>query len=172
MFEVIISKTGNFIWTYYFLPILLLAATLLSIGCKGFQFRHFGFIIKNTIGKAFSRKTKNVNSLSPFQAASTALGSTVGTGNIVGTAQAICMGGPGALFWLWAAALIGMIVKYAEIVLAIKYRKNTPGFGPMDYIEHGLNSKFLSQIYAMLANNQLDYLDGLDQNGIRQSRLN
>ncbi len=74
--------------------------------------------------------------VTPFQAAATALGSTVGTGNIVGVSQAIAMGGPGALFWLWAAALIGMIVKYVEVALAIYYRRGSIGSGPMDYITH------------------------------------
>lgn len=107
--------------------------------------------MQETIGKAFRKSPESKKGISPFQAASTALGSTVGTGNIVGTAQAITMGGPGALFWLWIAALIAMIVKYAEILLAIHFRKNTPGYGPMDYIHHGIKSQKLAMCYAFLA---------------------
>ena len=151
MLDVIFTETGSFIWSFYFLPLLFVAAVLLTIGCRGVQFRRFGFAMKNTVGKIFSKREKSQKGLSPFQAASTALGSTVGTGNIVGTAQAITMGGPGALFWLWAAALISMIVKYAEIVLAIHYRRESPGYGPMDYIQRGLSSKRIALCYAFLA---------------------
>jgi len=151
MSNVIFSQTSSFIWTYVFLPLLLICAVILTIGCRFLQFRHFGLALKCTIGKAFTKQPRNSKALSPFQAASAALGSTVGTGNIVGTAQAISMGGPGALFWLLAAALISMIVKYAEILLAIHYRKALPGHGPMDYIEHGLRSKKLALCYAFLA---------------------
>ncbi len=148
---IIFTQTGNFIWSFFFLPALLFTALRLSIGCRGLQFRRFGFAMKQTIGKAFSKDKKEKSELSPFQAASTALGSTVGTGNIVGTAQAIAMAGPGALFWLWAAAFISMIVKYAEILLAIHFRNRTPGYGPMDYIERGLGSRKIAGIYAFLA---------------------
>ncbi len=148
---VFITQTGNSIWSYFFLPALLIVSVALSIGCKGLQFRHFGLAMKQTIGKAFGKHAKNSSGVSPFQAASTALGSTVGTGNIVGTAQAIAMAGPGALFWLWIAAFVSMIVKYAEIALAIHFRKSTLGFGPMDYIEQGLGSKKIATVYAFLS---------------------
>lgn len=151
MLNVIITETGNFIWTFFFLPALLICSLMLTVGCRGLQFRRFGYAMRNTIGKAFSKNVESKDGLSPFQAASTALGSTVGTGNIVGTAQAITMGGPGALFWLIVAALISMIVKYAEIVLAIHFRKTIPGNGPMDYIHYGLRSKKLAACYAFLA---------------------
>ena len=142
---------GNFIWSRLFLPGLFLTALALTIGCRGLQFRKFGFAMKNTVGKAFSRRSGDTEAISAFQAASTALGSTVGTGNIVGTAQAICLGGPGAVFWLWAAALIAMIVKYAEICLAVYFRKQIPGCGPMDYIEQGLKCRALALFYGFMA---------------------
>ena len=151
MVYVIFARFGNNIWTYFFLPALFISAFFLTLGCKALQLRKFGFAMKETIGKAFHKTNASHSSVSAFQAASTALGSTVGTGNIVGTAQAITMGGPGALFWLWAAAFISMIVKYAEILLAIHFRKDTPGFGPMDYIQHGLKSRILALCYAFLA---------------------
>ena len=142
---------GNFIWSYLFLPGLFLASLVLTIGCRGLQFKKFGFAMKNTLGKAFARRKDNSCAISAFQAASTSLGSTVGTGNIIGTAQAICLGGPGALFWLWTAALMAMIVKYAEICLAVHFRKQIPGYGPMDYLEHGLHSRKLALLYGFMA---------------------
>lgn len=151
MSNVIFSQASSFIWTYLFLPLLLITSLILTIGCRFIQFRHFGLAMKNTIGKTFKKHEKSETGLSPFQAAATALGSTVGTGNIVGTAQAITMGGPGVLFWLLMAALVSMIIKYAEIVLAIHFRKNVPGHGPMDYISQGLHSKKLAACYAFLA---------------------
>ena len=147
----IFTQIGNFIWSCLFLPGLFIAAVILTFGCRGLQFRRFRYAMKQTVGKAFSHSQNKSEGISAFQAASTALGSTVGTGNIVGTAQAICLGGPGALLWLWAAALIAMIVKYAEICLAIHFRKSTPGHGPMDYIEQGLKSRKLALCYGFLA---------------------
>ncbi len=124
--------------------------------CGFLQFRRFGLTMRSTIGEAFKPSKTDGNSVSPLQAASTALASTVGTGNIVGTAQAITMGGPGAVFWLWVTALFGMIIKYAEILLALKYRQrdaqeNYIG-GPMYYIE-ALGKPFapLAAAYAVFA---------------------
>lgn len=141
----------NILWSYLFLPGLFVCALLLTVSCRGLQFRKFSYAIKQTLGKSIFCRHRESDGISPFQAAATALGSTVGTGNIVGTAQAICLGGPGALFWLWVAALISMIVKYAEICLAIYFRKTTPGNGPMDYIEHGIHNKKLALFYGALA---------------------
>lgn len=151
MFNVNFDLIGNYIWSFFFLPGLFLSAMLLTIICRGLQFRKFGYALNATVGKSFSRKKNEAEGISAFQAASTALGSTVGTGNIVGTAQAITLGGPGALFWLWIAALISMIVKYAEILLAVHFRKSTPGYGPMDYIEHGLHKRKLALFYGFMA---------------------
>lgn len=141
----------NILWSYLFLPGLFTCALLLTVSCRGLQFRKFTYAMKQTLGKSIFCRKRESDGISPFQAAATALGSTVGTGNIVGTAQAICLGGPGALFWIWVAALISMIVKYAEICLAIYFRKATPGNGPMDYIEHGIHSKKLALFYGALA---------------------
>lgn len=149
--NLIFSNISNFIWSYFFLPALFVCAILLSIGCRGIQFKKFGYAMKHTVGKSILRSDASNKGVSSFQAAATALGSTVGTGNIVGTAQAICLGGPGALFWLWTAALISMIVKYAEICLAIYFRKTVPGYGPMDYIRQGLHSKKLALFYGVMA---------------------
>ena len=128
----------------------------MTVRCGFFQFRCFGQAMRSTIGKGFKRTAPDSNNVSPLQAASTALASTVGTGNIVGTAQAITMGGPGAVFWLWVTALFGMIIKYAEIFLALKFRRkdkngNYHG-GPMYYIE-AMGKSFcpLAAAYAMFA---------------------
>ena len=146
---------SDFIWSRCFLPCMLFCGLWLTYKCGALQFRKFIPAMKLTVGKAFSAKRTKENAVSPLQAASTALASTLGTGNIVGTAQAITMGGPGALFWLWVTALLAMIIKYAEIALAIRYREKTPGGeylgGPMYYIRQGLGSKAPAVFYAVFA---------------------
>ncbi len=146
-----LGSIGNLIWTWLFLPGLFLVSIILTIGSKGLQFRKFGYALRQTAGKMFSRKQNSPDGISSFQAAATALGATVGTGNIVGSAQALCLGGPGAIFWIWVSALLAMIVKYSEICLAIHFRKTIPGNGPMDYIRHGLHSKKLALFYGFMA---------------------
>ena len=151
MFSTISSYISNFIWSWLFFPGLIVCAGALTISCRGLQFRRFGLAMRLTVGSIRLRPTaRKSGTVTPFQAAATALGSTVGTGNIVGVSQAIAMGGPGALFWLWAAALIGMIVKYAEVALAIYYRRGSIGSGPMDYITHGLGRPPLARVYGVL----------------------
>ncbi|MBQ5782453.1 MAG: alanine:cation symporter family protein, partial [Oscillospiraceae bacterium] len=129
----------------------------LTIRTGGIQVKWFGYIMKNTVGSLFS-KSENVdeNNLSPFQAVTTALAGTVGTGNIAGVTGAIFVGGPGAVFWMWVSAFFGMCTKYAEIVLAMKYRnKDENGVylgGPMYYIENGLGKSWkpLAVVFAIL----------------------
>ena len=145
---------NNIIWTYFFLPGVIICGGILTVGSGFMQFRRFGLSMRLTVGRAF-QKNKG-DGISPLQAASTALASTVGTGNIVGTAQAITMGGPGAVFWLWVAALFGMMIKYAEIFLSLRYReKSEKGYvgGPMYYIKKGLGEKSapLASAYALFA---------------------
>lgn len=147
------NSLNNIIWNYFFLPGMLLCGALLSFGTGFPQFRRFGKAMRLSIGRAF-RSDPEGGGISPFQAASTALASTVGTGNIVGTAQAICMGGPGAVFWLWLAAFFGMMVKCAEIFLSVQYRKQSPdGWlgGPMYYICAALGSPFAPLAFAWAA---------------------
>ncbi len=134
MFQNLISAVNNAIWSWFFLPGLLICALLLSLRCKGLQLRHFSLCMRCSIGRAFSRTGSGSGEMSSFQAASTALASTVGTGNIVGTAQALCMGGPGAVFWMWAVSFFGMIVKYAEIALSLSFRPESAPGSPMHYI--------------------------------------
>ena len=148
---------NDFAWMYTFLPCAIAGGLFLTIRNGGVQFVHFGHAMKNTVGKMFQKQKAGEGAVTPLQAVTTALSATVGTGNIVGTTQAIAMGGYGAIFWLWLAALVGMVTKYSEIVLAIKYReRDAKGDwvgGPMYYISKGLgqNWKWLAALYAGLA---------------------
>ena len=123
--------------------------------CGGVQFKWFGYIMKNTIGKIFEKKEAGEGAVTPFQAVCTALAATVGTGNIAGITGAIALGGPGAVFWMWISALFGMCTKFAEVTLAIHFReRNDKGDwvgGPMYYISKGLgkNWKWLGSLFAL-----------------------
>lgn len=148
---------NDFAWMYTFLPCAILGGLFLTIRCGGVQFRHFAHAMKNTVGRMFQKQEAGHGAVTPMQAVTTALSATVGTGNIVGTSQAIAMGGYGAVFWLWLAALVGMVTKYSEIVLAIKYReRDAKGDwvgGPMYYISKGLgkNWRWLAVFFAVFA---------------------
>ena len=87
------------------------------------QIRKFPYAIKITIGRMFRKKDASDGAMTPFQAVCTALAGTVGTGNIAGVAGAIAIGGPGAVFWMWVSALFGMVTKFSEVTLAVKYRE-------------------------------------------------
>ncbi len=144
-------------WMYILLPCVAIGGIFFTIRNRGIQFSKFGYALKNTIGKAFQKSGTKNGSVTPFQALTTALAATVGTGNIIGTCQAITMGGYGALFWLWIAALLGMIIKYSEVVLAVHYReRNKKGDwvgGPMYYIVNGLGKgwKWLAVLFTIFA---------------------
>ena len=148
---------NDFAWMYTFLPCAIAGGVFLTVRNGGVQFRHFGHAMKNTVGKMFQKQEAGHGAVTPMQAVTTALSATVGTGNIVGTSQAIALGGYGAVFWLWLAALVGMVTKYSEIVLAIKYRERDPKGdwvgGPMYYISKGLgkNWKWLAGLFAVFA---------------------
>ena len=129
-------------WLYIFLPCTIVGGLYLTIRNRGIQFTRFGYAMKNTVGKMFQKQEAGAGAVTPLQAVTTALAATVGTGNIVGTSQAIALGGYGAVFWLWLAALLGMIIKYSEVTLSIKYReRDAKGDwvgGPMYYVKNGL----------------------------------
>ncbi|NLV28745.1 MAG: sodium:alanine symporter family protein [Erysipelotrichaceae bacterium] len=141
--------------------ILLLMGTGLYLGIRlGFlQFTHIRFVVSRTLGRAFSKKWRakskdSEGDITSFQAAMTAVAAVVGSGNVAGVATAVVMGGPGALFWMWVAALIGMCTKFSEITLGIKFREidkdgNVVG-GPMYYLKNGLHQKWLGVIFAIL----------------------
>ena len=160
MFETISkinSIVNSFVWGPVMLALLVGTGIYLSVRTGFIQVKWFGYIMKNTVGGLFSKKeNSDGNNLSAFEAVTTALAGTVGTGNIAGVTGAIFVGGPGAVFWMWVSAFFGMCTKYAEIVLAVKYRnKDENGVyqgGPMYYIENGLgkNWKPLAVIFAVL----------------------
>ncbi len=140
----IISKINDAVYSVVggvpMIAVLLVTGIFCTFLLKGIQFRKFGASFKATFGK--SEGGSKANTLTPFQALCTSLASTVGTGNIAGVAGGIAIGGPGAVFWMWIAAVLGMATKYSEIVLALRYReKNKSGEwagGPMYYIKNGL----------------------------------
>lgn len=149
MLLLILDKLNDLVWTGIFLPCVLLCGLLLSLRSRFLQLRLFPASLRQLT------KGGRGDGVSPVQAASTALASTLGTGNIVGTAQAIAMGGPGAVFWMWAAALLGMAVKFEEIGLSVATRRRDgAGYsgGPMYYIG-SLGEKFrpLALMYSLLA---------------------
>ena len=148
----LLEKISSFIWGNWLIAIILITGFRYTFILKGVQFRKFFYILKKAIKK--NKNIKEKGEVTAFQALTTALGSCIGNGNIVGVATAVIGGGPGALFWMWIAAFIGMAVKYGEIFLGIKYReKNEDGEyngGPMYYISKGINLKFLGTTYAIL----------------------
>ena len=135
------SAVNNIVWGIPMLALLVGTGILLTILTRGFQFRRFGYTMRNTIGKMFQKQEAGKGEVTPFQAVTTALAATVGTGNISGVIAAVTLGGPGSIFWLWVTALFGMCTKFAEATLAVKYReRNKHGDwvgGPMYYIKNG-----------------------------------
>ena len=151
------TAVNNIVWGPIMLTLLIGVGLFLSIRTKFLQFRKFGYMMKNTILNMFSKSQhkKDNSGVSPFQAVATAMAGTIGTGSIAGIATAIVSGGPGAVFWMWVSALLGMVTKYSEIVLSLKYReKNKDGNwvgGPMYYIKNGLKIKWLAALFAIFA---------------------
>lgn len=149
------SVVNSFIWGVPAMICIIGVGILLTFRTRCIQVRKFGVAMKNTIGKIFDKTQARDGSMSPFQAVCTALAGTVGTGNIAGVAGAIALGGPGAIFWMWCSAFLGMCTKFSEVTLAIHFReKNKNGEyvgGPMYYIKNGLSKKwhFLAVFYAV-----------------------
>ena len=149
------SVVNSFIWGVPAMICIIGFGILLTVRTRCIQVRKFGVAMKNTIGKIFDKTQARDGSMSPFQAVCTALAGTVGTGNIAGVAGAIALGGPGAIFWMWCSAFLGMCTKFSEVTLAIHFReKNKNGEyvgGPMYYIKNGLSKKwhFLAVFYAV-----------------------
>ncbi len=144
------------LWGWPVLMGILAVGLHLSIRTGFLPFTHCIFWLKNTIGSCFPKKgrekTQKTGKISPIQALLTALAGSIGTGNIVGVATALTLGGPGAIFWMWVSAGIGMTTIWAETVLAVKYRTKGPdglvSGGPMYYLEHGARKKGLAKLYA------------------------
>ena len=149
--ETINSAVNNFIWGVPAMICIIGVGLYLSIRTHFLQIRKFPYAIRTTIGRMFRKKSASDGAITPFQAVCTALAATVGTGNIAGVAGAIAIGGPGAVFWMWVSAILGMCTKFSEVTLAVYYReKNAEGDligGPMYYIKNGLGKNFLWLAY-------------------------
>ena len=149
MLELIKNINGavnNFIWGVPAMICIIGVGLYLSIGTRFIQIRKFPLAIKTTIGRIFRKKDSSDGTMTPFQAVCTALAATVGTGNIAGVAGAIAIGGPGAVFWMWVSAFLGMCTKFSEVTLAVHFReRNAHGDyvgGPMYYIKNGLSKNW------------------------------
>lgn len=144
--ETINTAVNNFIWGVPAMICIIGVGLYLSIRTRFLQIRKFPYAMKTTIGRTFRKKEAQDGAMTPFQAVCTALAATVGTGNIAGVAGAIAIGGPGAVFWMWISALLGMCTKFAEVTLAVHFREtNAHGDyvgGPMYYIKNGLGKKW------------------------------
>ena len=146
---------NGLVWGVPAMILIVGTGVYMSFGIGFKQFTRFGYVLKNTIGKAFGKHEVAEGAVTPFQALCTALAATVGTGNIAGVCGAIAIGGPGAVFWMWVSAIFGMATKYSEVTLSIKYReKNSKGDwvgGPMYYIRNGLGKSWgwLAAVFAV-----------------------
>ena len=146
---------NDFIWGVPAMVCIIGVGILLSVRTNFIQIRKFPYAIKITIGRMFKKKEAGDGAMTPFQAVCTALAGTVGTGNIAGVAGAIAIGGPGAVFWMWCSAVLGMCTKFAEVTLAVHFRqRNQEGDwvgGPMYYIQNGLGKhwQFLAVLYSL-----------------------
>ena len=146
---------NNFIWGVPAMICIIGVGLLLSVRTRFIQIRKFPYAIKTTVGRMFRKKDASDGAMTPFQAVCTALAGTVGTGNIAGVAGAIAIGGPGAVFWMWCSAILGMCTKFSEVTLAVHFReRNQNGDlvgGPMYYIKNGLGKKWqwLAMLYAL-----------------------
>ena len=147
--ESILSAIDSFIWGAPLLILLSGTGLYLTLRLGFIQVRY----LPRALGYLFKKDKGGKGDVSSFAALCTALAATIGTGNIVGVATAVQAGGPGAIFWMWLVALLGMATKYAECLLAVKYRvRDKNGFmagGPMYYIERGLGIKWLAKLFAL-----------------------
>ena len=154
----ILTVIDSWLWGAPVLILLACVGILFTVRTRFFQFRKFGYIMKNTLGKMFKvggGATGSEGTLTPMQAVCSALAGCVGTGNIAGVATAMVIGGPGAVFWMWIISLLGMMTKCVEVTLGQYYRiKGSDGVyygGPMYYIERGMGKKWkpLAAVFAV-----------------------
>ncbi|WP_071027736.1 alanine/glycine:cation symporter family protein [Peptoniphilus raoultii] len=153
MIKEVNSFINGIVWGWPMLFFLVGCGIYLTFELKFLQVREFAYTMKNTLFKVFKKDSSaKEGELTAFQAVSTALAATVGTGNIAGVALAIATGGPGAVFWMWLSAIFGMCTKFSEVVLAVTYReRNSKGEyigGPMYYIKNGLKLNWLAYMFA------------------------
>jgi len=157
MIEAILTvavRVDSFLWGPWTMAFLAATALYFTVRSRFFQIRRFGFILKRTAGTLFKIRPAAAKArLSPFQAASTALAGTIGMGNMAGVATALSLGGPGAVFWMWVLAFLGMMTKTAEVTLAVHYRDVDPEGrargGPMHYIRKGLGRPLLAKAFSL-----------------------
>lgn len=144
---------NNLVWGWPFLILIVGTGIFLTIYTRFVSFTKLGYVLKETLLKMFKKDQVGEGEVTAFQAVSTALAATVGTGNIAGVGTAIAIGGPGAVFWMWLAALFGMATKFGEVVLSIEYREKTEDGrfvgGPMYYLTKGANMKWLAILFAI-----------------------
>ena len=152
--ESVNSAVNNFIWGVPAMICIIGVGLYLSIRTNFLQIRKFPYAMKVIVGRMMRKREASEGALTPFQAVCTALAATVGTGNVAGVAGAIAIGGPGAVFWMWISALLGMCTKFSEVTLAVHFReKNEHGDlvgGPMYYIKNGLKKHWhwLAYLFA------------------------
>ena len=151
MIEQVNQVVNDFIWGVPAMICIIGVGLYLSLRTRFLQIRRFPYAMKCTLGRIFKKEEASDGAITPFQAVCTALAATVGTGNIAGVAGAIAIGGPGAVFWMWISALLGMCTKFTEVTLAVHFReKNKDGDwvgGPMYYIKNGLGQKWIWLAY-------------------------
>ena len=148
-----LSRLADALWNPWLLGLFLVTGLIYSVGSGWFQIFGFRTWWRATAGTLLQKRTPGQNGLSPLQALATALASTMGTGSIAGVATALTLGGPGAVFWMWVSALLGMMTGYGEKLLAVKYQRPGPDGGlrggPMYYIRDGLGSPLLAACFCL-----------------------
>ena len=137
---------NEFVWGVPMMLLIVGTGLYFTLGTNFLQLRRFGYAMGHTVGRCLKERRAKPGAVSPAQALTTALAATVGTGNIAGVCGAIAIGGPGAVFWMWVCAFLGMCTKFAEITLSIAYRqRNRAGDwvgGPMYYMKNGLERQW------------------------------
>ncbi|WP_251444736.1 alanine/glycine:cation symporter family protein [Vermiculatibacterium agrestimuris] len=169
-----VNAVVDWVWGLPILIVLVGGGIILTFVIGGVQFRHFGFIMKSTVGSLFDKEEqarKKAAGISPFQAVTAALGSTIGTGNIAGVGSAIAVGGPGALFWMWICGIVAMAIKFAEVTMSVRYRQKNPhgeGYlaGPFMYMRDGLKCKPLAYAFTTLSLLTLSTIGGVHSGAI------
>lgn len=148
--DILLSNIKNLVWGPPLLILLIGTGIYLTFILKGMQFRYLGYAIKQVFAK---QRKDSEGDISHFEALMTSLAGAIGTGTIVGVATAIAVGGLGSMFWMWVTAFVGMATKYAESLLAVKYRhlddRGEMIGGPMQYIERGLGWKWMAILFAI-----------------------
>lgn len=148
-----LARAADALWNPWLLGLFLATGLVYSIGSGFFQIFEFRLWWRKTVGSLLGRREHSGGGLSPLQALATALASTMGTGSIAGVAAALTLGGPGAVFWMWASALLGMMTSCGEKLLAVKYQRSGPDGqlrgGPMYYIREGMGSPLLAACFCL-----------------------